>query len=322
MSGEDNGYGQESEGGKAKGGAPAPSPPAVPGDGDQEGQKGADHGNEGKPKRRWWPQGIRTAEWIMIVFTAFTALSAIAGTFIAHGQLEAMRDQLKAMNDATPDTKKLVQANQDLAASMATQATNTGNLVGAAKDSAKATKDEAASNIRLVTMQGEAVKAEREAAELTASAHKPLLRLAGVRIEGWPAEKPKEKTFTIKVTSWFINVGGSAVIPGFTEFSLLFADKLPEIPPKDIDVRFGGNEIPIIQNSSFGSGKPTEYIVIRDEFSDITDGKKKIFAFGKINYSSADGSIHVVCYAESVVMQKDGPANLFQAGGPAYHCQN
>jgi hypothetical protein len=138
LPGEDNRDGDKPKSGKAKRGPRTPARPAVARNGDQEGQNGPDHGNEGETKSRWWPQEIRAAEWIMIAFTAATALSAIAGAFIANGQLAAMQGQLRAMDDATPDTKKIVRANQDLAAAMKQQAANTGALVAEAGRSATA----------------------------------------------------------------------------------------------------------------------------------------------------------------------------------------
>ena len=104
---------------------------------------GSEHRDDGNAKRRWFAHGIRPAEWIMIAFTAATAISAIAGTLIANGQLGAMRDQFAEMHSGGIDAHKLAVATADFAATTKVQANNTAALVDQAKKSASAAENSA-----------------------------------------------------------------------------------------------------------------------------------------------------------------------------------
>jgi hypothetical protein len=118
----------------------------------------------GAEKRRWLPKDIKTAEWVMIAFTAVTAMSSWASVFVTQGQLMEMKSSSKQATD-------LVQATQNLATVAGRQETDTQKLAIAAQEQALASKDQAIAMDKLKTageLQAQASQNLAEAGRLQA----------------------------------------------------------------------------------------------------------------------------------------------------------
>jgi hypothetical protein len=136
----------------AESAGPPPPPPIGP---ENEAPDGGNGGRDGSDEKAKADDKLDRdlVKWtkVVAVLTGCLVVAALLQFGAALLQWDAMRNQLTEMRNATPDTKKIVQANQDLAAGMKLQATNTGALVqqasrsaGAAEGSADAAKGQLA----------------------------------------------------------------------------------------------------------------------------------------------------------------------------------
>lgn len=114
--------------------AALPRPPALAGGGIEEGRDGGDHGNERHTKFRWLPRGIKPAEWIMILFTAVTALAAWAGVAVNKGQLDALRVQVAGSNETSRQTERQLALQAEANAAIGFQGAKTDLLARTAHD--------------------------------------------------------------------------------------------------------------------------------------------------------------------------------------------
>lgn len=104
--------------------------------------------SQASARQSWWPQGIKTAEWIMIAFTAVTAFASWAGVWVANGQL-------REMQSSAADTAKLVDATQALASAGQAQSVS-GQLQAAATDKLKVAGEAQARSMASLQAAGEA----------------------------------------------------------------------------------------------------------------------------------------------------------------------
>lgn len=110
---------KETDGKKPSEGEPepdpgAPLPPIPPGNGIQQADRGGDHAPQGKGRRQWLPKDIRNAEWIMIGFTACTALAACISAYAVLRQTKIMDRQLAEMRGASAQTDRIIELQSQL----------------------------------------------------------------------------------------------------------------------------------------------------------------------------------------------------------------
>jgi hypothetical protein len=254
-------------------------------------------------------RGVRhtkLTDWLIITLTAVIAYSTWSSDTTFGRQLGVMKAQLKAMNDSTPDTKKLVQANEDLATAMKQQAANTGALVTQAGISASAAQRSAAAELRVATAEE--------------AARRPAVGINDFSLTGFGGAPQKDGRTKITVTIHFNNTGQGTLSQTISKFNLYFVHTLPDKPPNITPILFGAYDGAMPHGAVFGPSEPFEYLVSPGDTKAVLSGLYNVFIFGEVDYSDVSQIAHRWCYAEVVRMKGGQSQSISTTGGPAYHC--
>lgn len=160
------------------------------------------------------PHGKRVADWTrrLTIVTGVLVFVGVCQLGAAVLQWNAMNGQLQEMRGSAPDTKRLVTANENLAAGMREQAENTHALVGEAANSASAAQQSAGlSGQQLTEMRHEdaPIIGESDAWYPTGARYGPACFPGGVF--GWSyglENYGKSPAFNVRSTE-YMSIGGA-----------------------------------------------------------------------------------------------------------------
>jgi hypothetical protein len=259
------------------------------------------------------------SEWLTFGVGAASLLVSIATIVITISNQDTAK-AVARLSDLAEQTKRQADGQAAQIKELKRQSDEVALQTKAISEQTEAIKSSAAAAVASSNAEILSSTAQIKASGVAISSRTPQGVLRGIEIEGLDGVPNENGIVSIKVKYWFQNIGGSTLWPGKTSFNLLISSELPLVPDYRGQVYVGGNELPVQPGQGYGSGEPLVYEITAKDAEGIKNGKTKIYAFGRIEYTDNWKSEYVVCYAYRVSPGTGIEAQLRPTGGQAYRC--
>ena len=260
----------------------------------QETQNGQDHGNESNGQRRNSYRDIRLAEWIMIVFTAVTALAAIGSLYVSRGQWQVAEQQRvsaeKAAADSAKETQAALAVSQRVAAATERQSRATEEALGVSGRMAGAAEAQANVAQGAIEVSKQQLAANREAVQDQRQGH---IKITAEPIRDYKAmgERPVSVTFNVE------NVGATTIYDART------AVNIGIVRPDQIASVWNKFEAEAVETIPPGGQEPFRimlpYQITDTMMQRLATGEHRLVALARVTFTNRGErrpQVRYVCY--------------------------